>query len=355
MKIYRQSLFAWLFLFCLLSVSTLSAKAVTITESKVYSVEEVDHVVQPFGSKLLAVKLEEKWGYMNSKGKMVIPAIFEDAHNFHEELASVKNNGKWGYIDTNGEFIVKAEYEEAAPAFHESYTQVAKKGKWGIINKRGKIIIPLKYAETCAVGEGLTPIKIGGKYGFMNMKGKMVIPAKYTHAYNFQNGLAPVKSKGKWGYINKSGKLIIPYKYIDVESFNKGYARVVLQKANNYFYGVINQKGKTVLEIKYNQILPLNNEVAPFFIQRSPGKMSMGYISLKTGKTLFQVKNSVNEFSEGYAFGTYNGKLLNVVYDAEGKKTFLKNKYYQASTFYNDYAVGSVDYGETKFRIIHKK
>lgn len=325
-----------------------------VNESKIYTVDDMDHIVQPFGSKLVAVKIDDKWGFMNAQGKMVISATFQDAHNFSEGLASVKTKDKWGFINTKGKFVVKAEYDKVGAAFNNGYAQVSKKGKWGMINSKGVVVIPLKYVETNMVSEGLTHIKIGQKYGFMNMKGKMVIPAKYAEAYHFQNGLAPVKSKGKWGYINKSGKLVIPYKYIDAESFKNGYARVVIQKGSNYFYGVINLKGKNVMDTKYYQILLLNDGIAPYQLQSSLDKISMGYISLKTGKTLFKVKNLIEEYSEGYAFGAYKGKLYDVIYNRNGKVTYLKNKYYDVSTFQNGYAIGTIDDSEMKFRIIHK-
>jgi hypothetical protein len=44
----------------------------------------------------------DKWGYIDKKGKMVIPAVYDGADIFSEGLARVEVNGKWGYIDTKG-------------------------------------------------------------------------------------------------------------------------------------------------------------------------------------------------------------------------------------------------------------
>ena len=40
----------------------------------------------------------QKVGYMNKYGKMVIPAVFEDATAFSNGYAWVKYNGAWGMI-----------------------------------------------------------------------------------------------------------------------------------------------------------------------------------------------------------------------------------------------------------------
>lgn len=356
MKLLGKFIVIFFLILSIISCDVTSANAFTLTESKIYSVDEYDCVVQPFGSKLVAVKVNGKWGFMDSKGNMAIKAIFEEAHNFTEGLAPVLNNGKWGYINTNGDFLVSAQYDEVAPSFHDGYVQVAKKGKWGIIDKNGKVVIPLKYQEVNSVGEGLTAVKIGKQYGFVNSKNKLVIPAKFEQAYMFQNGLAPVKNKGKWGYINKSGKLVIPYTYIDAESFVDHFARVVIQKGTTYYYGVINTKGKKILETKYYQVLALNEGIAPYVYTNEQNHISMGYISLKTRKTIFKLKNLIEEFSEGYAFGgIYSGRLIDAVYDKRGAVTLLKNKYYKVSPFNNGYSIATVNFEETSFRIIHKK
>ena len=356
MKRLGKSIIIFLLLVSIISCDVTSANAFTITESKIYSVDEYDSVVQPFGSKLVAVKVDGKWGFMNSKGDLAIKTIFEDAHNFTEGLAPVLSKGKWGYINTKGKFVISAQYDEVDPSFSNGYAKVAKKGKWGIIDKNGQVIIPLKYQEVNSVGEGLIAVKIGKQYGFVNIKNKLVIPAKFEQAYMFQNGLAPVKNKGKWGYINKSGKLVIPYTYIDAESFVVNFARVVIQKGNTYFYGVINTNGKKILETKYYQVLALKDGMAPYIYINEQNTISMGYISLKTKKTIFKLKNLIEEFSEGYAFGgIYSGRLIDAVYDKSGAVTLLKNKYYKASPFNNGYSVATVNFEETSFRIIHKK
>ncbi|RPJ95592.1 WG repeat-containing protein [Rummeliibacillus sp. TYF005] len=352
--IYKKISILFFLLFLIFNCISISANAMSVEESNIISLEDFDKVVQPFGSKLIAVKINGKWGYMNTQGKLVIPATFQEAHNFSEGLASVKSNEKWGYIDTTGKFVIKAEYEGVAVTFNNNYTQVERKGKWGVINKKGNIIIPIKYSKINPVNEGLASVKLGNKYGFINLKGKLVISTKYEDAYNFHNGLAPVKSKGKWGYINKSGKLVISYKYIAAESFNNGYARVVIKKGGNYLYGVIDKAGKQIIIPKFYQILSLNNGIAPYLLQNSSGEISMGYISLKTGKNLFKVKKSIQVFSEGYGFASYKENLLNVIYDRNGKKIYLKNKYYDISPLKNGYAIGTLDFEEANFRIIHK-
>ncbi|MFT5169111.1 MAG: hypothetical protein ACI8P3_004359, partial [Saprospiraceae bacterium] len=49
---------------------------------------------------------ENKWGYINKGGRLVIRPKFDDARNFSEEKAVVRIAGKWGVVDRNGEYIL---------------------------------------------------------------------------------------------------------------------------------------------------------------------------------------------------------------------------------------------------------
>ena len=47
------------------------------------------------------------WGFINKRGKEVIPCQFKEAKNFNEGLAPVCNEeGVWGYIDKKGSFVI---------------------------------------------------------------------------------------------------------------------------------------------------------------------------------------------------------------------------------------------------------
>ena len=53
----------------------------------------------------------EKWGYINKKGKVTIPLIYENADSFEGEFGKVKLNGKWGLIDKRGKEIIPPTYD----------------------------------------------------------------------------------------------------------------------------------------------------------------------------------------------------------------------------------------------------
>jgi hypothetical protein len=54
------------------------------------------------------------WGFINKKGEVVIPMIYEKALGFREGLAPVRQNGRWGYIDHQGCMVIGAVFVYAS-------------------------------------------------------------------------------------------------------------------------------------------------------------------------------------------------------------------------------------------------
>ena len=44
-------------------------------------------------------------GYINLQGEEVVKPIYEEAPDFHKGFAAVRLNGKWGAIDSQGEIV----------------------------------------------------------------------------------------------------------------------------------------------------------------------------------------------------------------------------------------------------------
>ena len=183
---------------------------------------------------LVAVKLNDKWGFVDKTGKEVIPLKYDYVDSFSEGMAKVELNDKNGYIDKKGKEVIPLMYDSAG-YFSEGLAEVELKGKWGYIDKTGKEVIDLKYDCALSFHEGLTWVILNGKHGFIDKTGKEVIPLKYDDIPPyFSEGLATVKLNGKWGFLDKTGNEVIPLKYDDASPFSKGKAKVKLNGEEFY-------------------------------------------------------------------------------------------------------------------------
>lgn len=195
-------------------------------------------------------KVRKDWNeecLIKKKGKVVVFVNkYDSIFGFHEGMAKVEKNGQYGFINKKGKVVVPVKYGYASD-FHEGLAAV---NGGGFINKKGKLIIPIKYEAVGDFHEGLVAVKKDEKCGFINKTGKVVVPAKYGDVREFYEGLAAVEKDGKWGFINKTGKVVIPFKYSYVSYFNEGLAALAaLMKNGGLSY--LEKNGKMIIPFKF--------------------------------------------------------------------------------------------------------
>ena len=105
-------------------------------------------------------------GYINASGKEVIPLKFEDLpDDFVQGIAPAKQKGKWGFIDTKGKVVLPFQYDKA-DSFSEGLAAVvtADTDKYGYINTKGEMVIPPKYEKAFYFNEGVAAVQILDKW-----------------------------------------------------------------------------------------------------------------------------------------------------------------------------------------------
>jgi hypothetical protein len=152
-----------------------------------------------------------------------------------EPIAAVKVNGKWGYIDTKGNEAVPCKYDDVKE-FSEGLAVVTLGDKWMFVDKTGKVIFKLgkkeKYDYVYSFSEGLA--WVSSYDGFIDKTGKVVISCKdkdgnrkYRDTRSFHDGRAAVKRNEKWGFIDTTGTEVIPCQYLEVTDFSGGRTKAI--------------------------------------------------------------------------------------------------------------------------------
>lgn len=93
---------------------------------------------------------------------------------YYEGLARVKLEKKWGFIDTSGQLVIKPKYDQVEN-FSEGLAKVRSGHRgWGLINKKGEEILKpmFDYIGDFIGDEAL--IRSGGKEAFIDRNGNMI-------------------------------------------------------------------------------------------------------------------------------------------------------------------------------------
>lgn len=151
-----------------------------------------------------------KFGYMDTKGLITIPPVYDQAFDFHEGSALVGNSNEAGemsyqLIDRNGN--TKASVQVVSSLLDQRFCN-------GL----------LMYSH-----------RTNGKYGYLNPQGEteIYLPDSIREASRFYHNAAIIRnSRGSAGLINRKGELLIAPEYED--GWIVGKNRVCLKKENQW-------------------------------------------------------------------------------------------------------------------------
>lgn len=293
--------------------------------------------------KLYPVEMKNKWGYMNTEGKMMLPFEYDYADEFQEGLAvvAVKNmpciintsgtriidtglfqfispfneglaaarefDGAQFYINTQGTKIISLPpYIYEARKFNNGVAVVSKKldkhelkfgrdiatldYRFGLMDKSGAMITDFIFEDADDMLGEVTRVRQRFTFGLVNARGEWVAKPIYANIGSFNEGKAVVDFNGKYGYINTQGKMVIkptfPYAY----SFSEGLAGVYIKNK----YGFIDSSGTIKIPATYEQIKPFSEGLAAVM---KDGKW--GFINTSGEWVLRNVFDNVSVFSEG--------------------------------------------------------
>ena len=187
----------------------------------------------------------ESYGFMNTKGRMVIPYQYKFAFCFADNgMAMVRfKDMQWGFIDTKGNSVSKRYKDLGKDGFVNGYCIIIdNNGLQGFIDENSNEVVRPQYYLVKNIRNGVFSCmeKKGDKMGFKNLSGQWVLPPTYDYIDDFQsNGLAFVYKTDsnykieKIGIIDEQGHLVLPIKYVKVSILNDGNTVRVQETSNS--------------------------------------------------------------------------------------------------------------------------
>ena len=162
----------------------------------------------------------ERWGYIDTRGEVVIDPKFLGAQDFSEGLAGVRirSHDAWGFINRKGRTVITPQFDGVG-RFVDGLCPARKGELWGYIDTDGNWAIEPKFAEVGDFSEGLAAARIDQYWGYINPQGRWVIHPRFddgsdygstTDPAPFERGVARVTEDGQVRYINPKGETLWP-------------------------------------------------------------------------------------------------------------------------------------------------
>lgn len=216
----------------------------------------------------MPVKVNGKYGYVDSTGKALTPAIYDQANTYKDGFAAVSRDGGWTALNLEGkeQFEPKKEWGEII-SLNGGLMMIfsTEDNSSGIADHSGKVLVPMIYKSLSPTygSYGNFICSLNDKFGVIKSNGEMLIAPNYeklTGGRSNRSGkdepFAAMKD-GKWGLLSsKDGSILHPftmdYEYVD--DYSNGMA-VITQ---NGVAGMINIKGEETITPTYTKLGPWN-------------------------------------------------------------------------------------------------
>lgn len=236
--------------------------------------------LEDFSFGLIPVKVNGKWGFMNTQGRLAIPAIYNfvtgfadgrslveksgkyyvlstdgtelkldvpdirEVRKFSEGLAAYEGRNGFGFLNTDGKIAIEPRFETVGN-FKNGAAWARLKGKLGYINPEGEWIIEpqFSYAGNFDKESGLARVKLGESWWYVDYNGKRLQIRESTLWEDFSEGLAMGKKRGKIGFFNSTGVWVISPQFDGARNFKNGYAAAKIKGR----WGIIDKTGKWVV------------------------------------------------------------------------------------------------------------
>lgn len=243
---------------------------------------------------------ESSYGFVNTKGKIVIPHYYDTVfYNHKYGLAAVGKNSQAGVIDKKGKIIIPFEYREigevaktfvpvknqkglwgfydhdgekiSVPLFQnyrigtKGKIIVQKDGKWGIINEKGEVVLDFNYKGIQAVGDKNYDAWRVTKWTVRNNKNEILLSLENDSLRYVGEGLYKTSMIGVQSLIDLKGK-IIATGYDEIGVFQSGLSKAKIDK-----YGVINTNGKIVIPFMYDDLIIDDSYIRVKLVERQFG------------------------------------------------------------------------------------
>lgn len=290
---------------------------------------------------MASIKIDDRWGFVDSNASLVIQPQFKRAYNFDEGYSEVElNTGKWSFIDLNGRFITGLTFRGVSPfseglaAFYGSsdgtdvgfltgsgeidfevdniyldflagvqykngYVSAGTLTKpyllkhlfmpnswgyrdWGYLDRNGQFIYETDIyfpLDNCRFR-----FFDGSKYGVKNGANDWIADPVFEFVDLYVEDVSVVRISNRYGYMGLDGGFISSPNFLQANRFSEGVAAV--QFSDTGKWGFIEKDGKVLLHGKFDSASDFNGGLS-----RVEFDGEWGYLD-KSGKIVWSTKQA---------------------------------------------------------------
>ncbi len=296
--------------------------------------DQITYADPDLNDTLYPVSVNNWWGYMNKRGRLIVFPTHDWADDFYDGLARAVARGKTGFIRGDGEWVLDPVYPYA-DRFAEGRAVVGDGEHFGYIDKTGKLIVPVRLDGALRFREGVAGVMRDGLCGFIDPAGGLAVPLRYARVRSYHEGFAaftragPAGGPDVVGYLDRRGKEVFADssgRVAEPGDFNDGLARIRVGEK----WGYLGRNWKMRIDARFDGARDFTHGVAAVHVVAK-----WGYID-KTGKPVVEPAfDDADDMEDPLAMVTLGGKVGYINRDASQGIT---PQFTEGRPYFQDYA-----------------
>lgn len=274
---------------------------------------------------------------IDKNGNIVIDDMYDDVILSSKYIWTAKKDGKYGYINTKGKIIIDIDFDEALAFTSYKNAIVKSNGKYGVIDQVGNYLIDPLYKEISSTDNNLFIVRDydTDKYGIIDIDSNIILDLKYDFIGKFSHDeLASITINDTYALINSKGKIISNFEKIEDKKPPKviNYDTIEsFMSVDSFLYGLRDINRVVILEPMYDWISKTNDGL--FIVTKDSKTGIINY----SGEVIIPIMyDSISDFHNGNALAKIEGKYRLISKENKIVSDFSCYDYY-SNSFENEY------------------
>lgn len=168
----------------------------------------------------------------------------------------IKVENKWGLMDQKGRIVLAPQYDAISNFDQYQYATVQDQNHVGLISQEGQLVLPLVFQDIKVLDSLSFAVKNDHGWQVVDAKINLMIPGYYLQVQRLQSFLY-LKNEAGWGMAKEDGQWLIPPNYDKIQCLPSGH----FLSYDNGLKGVLDPQGRVILEPVYHEILVLKEQL----------------------------------------------------------------------------------------------
>lgn len=191
----------------------------------------------------------------------------QDKEIFSESYFPIVTDEKYGFMNSTGRIVIQPQYDEVGP-FRNGLAVVSKDSKYGVINKKNELIVDFVYDEILDFQQDRAIAIKNGNYNLIDRSGRHISSSSFKDIFNFSNQIYIGLRDSLYLFLDKNLKEISNLKFQEIGDLKSGFS---ISQLNDY-YGVIDSNLNVKIKFEFNEIEPFDKGI---FVYTSNGKKGL--------------------------------------------------------------------------------